>query len=88
MDFIFELLDRITGPETELVELLPIIVLFAIIATLGYLRSLILKCRNWRGEESDWNKTFDRKSEERQWKSNWIVQTLGRLLILWDLKVS
>lgn len=43
MDFIFNFLDRVTGPETELVELLPLAVLLAISVGIHYLRSLILK---------------------------------------------
>ena len=43
MDFIFSLLDRMVGPETELIELLPLLVLVAVMVALRYLRSLILK---------------------------------------------
>ena len=43
MDFLIEFLNRITGPETELVELLPLAVLGVLVVAIHYLRNLILK---------------------------------------------
>lgn len=50
MDFVFGLIDRVTGPDTELVELLPIVVLLAVVAGQWYQRSLILHLIGLIGE--------------------------------------
>ena len=43
MDFLFNAIDRMIGPDTEIVELLPLLVLAAVLVALRYLRSLILR---------------------------------------------
>ena len=43
MDFIFQLLDRVTSDDTELVELLPLAVLTVIVVGLHYIRGLLLR---------------------------------------------
>ena len=43
MDFLLEFLDHAIGPETELVELLPLAVLLVIVVGLHYIRGLLLK---------------------------------------------
>lgn len=43
MDFLLTLIDAVTGPDTEIVELLPIVVLVAVLIAMRYLRSLLLR---------------------------------------------